>query len=64
MHKTFGSIAIDDAANMHIIDSKPTQNNLCKKKVLSDDIAQGALHNQIQNPYRFLQDKVIELEEA
>jgi hypothetical protein len=68
LHKTFGSVAIDDTANMHIIDSKPTQNNLCKKKVLSDDIAQGALHCiayiQIQNPYRFLQDKVIELEEA
>jgi hypothetical protein len=30
------------AANMHIIDSKPTQSNLYKKKVLSDNIAQGA----------------------
>jgi hypothetical protein len=44
LHKTFGSVSIDDAANMHIIDSKPPQNNLCKKKLLSDDIAQGALH--------------------
>jgi hypothetical protein len=30
------------AANMHIIYSKPTQSNICKEKVLSDNIAQGA----------------------
>jgi hypothetical protein len=34
-------LILAQAANMHIIDSKPTQSNLCKKKVLSDNIAQG-----------------------
>jgi len=61
-------LILAQAENMHIIDSKPTQSNVCKKKVLSDNIAQGASHciayNQIQNPYRFLQDKVIDLEES
>jgi hypothetical protein len=35
-------LILAQAANMHIIDSKPTQSNLCKKKVLSDNIAQRA----------------------
>jgi hypothetical protein len=35
-------LILAQAANMHIIDSKPTQSNHCKKKVLSDNIAQGA----------------------
>jgi hypothetical protein len=35
-------LTLAPAANMHIIDSKPTQSNLHKKKVLSDNIAQGA----------------------
>jgi len=35
-------LILAQAANMHIIDPKATQSNLCKKKVLSDNIAQGA----------------------
>jgi hypothetical protein len=35
-------LILAQAANMNIIDSKPTQSNHCKKKVLSDNIAQGA----------------------
>jgi hypothetical protein len=35
-------VILAQAANKHIIDSKPTQSNHCKKKVLSDNIAQGA----------------------
>jgi hypothetical protein len=35
-------LILAQAANMHIIDSKPTECNLCKKNVLSGNIAQGA----------------------
>ncbi len=41
-HMTKVLILAQAAANMHIIDSKPAQHNLCKKKVVSDNIAQGA----------------------
>jgi hypothetical protein len=35
-------LILAQAANMHIIDSNPTQHNLCKKKLVPDNIAQGA----------------------